>query len=209
MNLFPVFSVFFNIFLFHCFPPKSLLFSFFCFLWNETFRGHEREKYTLPLWRRWVIWVQEADYATKSSRWPLEILASWFSCPCIVLSHIVPRFICVNHRIWQKWWHVTFQPGLWKTLWIGPHSFPFFTLSKGSSCRCNNNSAETHVVKNWGLWPIASKHLRTPSRSTWMMLEREPSTPEKASGIVALSESLWPHERCLSQNHWTQHLWYS
>ena len=154
----------------------------------------KESKYILPLGRRWIIWAQKADYGTQSSRWPLEILASWFLCPCIVLSHTVSGLFCVNHRIWQKWWYFILKLSYERHCGFCLTLFPF-SLSLGkTSCHVVRalTSAETHVVRNWDLWPIAGKKLKPLTNRTWMMFERDPSTPEKVSVIVALCDRLWP-----------------
>lgn len=101
----------------------------------------KESKYILPLGRRWIIWAQKADCGTPSSRWPLEILASWFLCPCIVLSHshCIKIVLCEPQNVAEVMvFH--FKARLWKTLWLLPHSFPFFTLFGENQLPCGKGT---------------------------------------------------------------------
>lgn len=96
-------------------------------------------------------------------RWPSMIPPLVFM-PCIVLSHTASRLACGANGIQQKWWHVTSEARLSKTLWWVPHFLSHINCFRTSYLPHNEDiqaaSGEAHMTSNRGLLPKARDELR-------------------------------------------------
>lgn len=93
---------------------------------------------------------------------PLEILSSWYLCPCITPIHIELWLVCVTNRMLQKWRCVPSEARWWKTLHFYHTVLGSLTLEE-TSCHIVRTFKQPYggflTRKNWDLLPTASTDL--------------------------------------------------